>query len=114
MQPKSAAYLWDICDAADYIQAKISSITFEQFSEDLDTKTIVERQLEIIGEAGRRLFAHDPQTAALLPGLRGAIDMRNVISHDYDELEYQDIWSAVTGPLHDLREAAVKLLETVN
>jgi uncharacterized protein with HEPN domain len=112
MRLKSPAYLWDICNAADYIQAKIASITYEQFSEDLDTQIIVERKLEVIGEAGRRLFAHDPETAALIPGLRGAIDMRNAISHEYDDLDYVDIWSAITGPLNHLRDAAAQLLES--
>ena len=43
--------------------------------------------LERFGETLRRLGNRDPNIATLIPGIRQAIDQRNMIAHEYYELE---------------------------
>jgi len=47
--------LWDIIGAIEHIQAKMRDINIETFYDDLDRRRIVERTVEIISEASRRL-----------------------------------------------------------
>ena len=57
MQPESRdpAYFWDMLDAARSIQDFISSVSFEQYMQNRMMQLAVERQLETIGEAARRV-----------------------------------------------------------
>jgi uncharacterized protein with HEPN domain len=59
---------------------------------DLLSRSAVERQLEILGEALARALRADPDLAAGLPAVRGAIDFRNVIAHAYDALSPAAAW----------------------
>ena len=47
--------LRDIIDAIDHIHSKMDRVTLEVFEGDLDRRRIVERNVEIISEASRRL-----------------------------------------------------------
>ena len=53
MQPdqRDAAYLWDMLDAARTVEQLSSGQDFAQYSNDRRTQLVVERSLEIIGEA---------------------------------------------------------------
>ncbi|MCI0519830.1 MAG: DUF86 domain-containing protein [Chloroflexi bacterium] len=49
------AYLWDMREAARWIRAFLTGIVFTQYEADKKLQSAVERQLEIIGEAARRV-----------------------------------------------------------
>ncbi len=116
MRPESAKLLWDIHDVATSILRITEKMTYEDFIstsdiETLDARAAVERYFEIAGEACRKLRDSDPQTAQLLPGLHGAIGTRNVIAHEYDEINYRLLWSTIERDVPALLEGAEKLLE---
>jgi uncharacterized protein with HEPN domain len=48
-------HLRDIIGAIEHIQSKLLNISLEAFQDDLDRRRIVERNVEIISEASRRL-----------------------------------------------------------
>ncbi len=56
------------------------------------------RRFEIIGEAASRL---SPETQSLFPGVpfRSMRGMRNVIAHDYGEVDMDLIWNTATNDL---------------
>lgn len=71
MQPvdRNIAYLWDMLDAARSASHFISGLTFEDYQRDRKVQLAVERAVEIIGEAARRISeefrsAHSENTMA--------------------------------------------------
>lgn len=65
------------------------------------TQSAVERQLEILGEAARRLSEEFRQTHSTIDW-RQIIGLRNILIHRYDEIREEVIWKTVTseiGPL---------------
>jgi uncharacterized protein with HEPN domain len=49
------SYLWDMLTAARAVVDFTKDRTFEEYSNDLMLRSAVERQVEIIGEASRRV-----------------------------------------------------------
>lgn len=82
---------------------------FFDFKKDLKTKRAIERNIEIIGEASRRIY--DIQPNIPITALRKIIDTRNRIIHGYDSVSDDIIWSIVTRNLPLLQEEVTILLE---
>lgn len=53
--PRDAAYVWDIVEAAEAIQGYIAGLDLVRYAQNRQIRSAVERELEIIGEAARRL-----------------------------------------------------------
>jgi uncharacterized protein with HEPN domain len=113
MLPRSPKLLWDIQDSAAFILEATDGKTFDDFIGTKMLRLAVERQFEIVGEASRRLRDYDPETAEALPGIHEAIGVRNIIAHEYDELDYTILWRTIQGPLRTLERAAAELLEEI-
>lgn len=52
---RDASYLWDMLEAARNIGKFLAGITYVKYSKNKMIQSAVERQLEIIGEAARRV-----------------------------------------------------------
>ena len=74
------ARLWDMLDAARAAIDFTRDLRFEQFVMDRKTRNAVERNLEIIGEAARRV---SEETRDRLPDIpwRSMIAFRNVLTY---------------------------------
>ncbi|MBE7413616.1 MAG: DUF86 domain-containing protein [Leptospiraceae bacterium] len=68
----------------------------------------VERNLEIIGEAIKRIFELDPNVP--IASSRAIINTRNKIAHSYDEIENTQIWEILVNHLPILKKEVFKLL----
>lgn len=110
MQPEAAAHVWDALRAAQAIGTFIAGRTEEDFVDDLLLRSATERQLEILGEALNRLRKADPDTAAAVVDLDRIVGMRNVIAHQYADLDYQIIWAAATYRVPALAPTLDRLL----
>jgi len=82
---------------------------FENYKQDLKTKRAVERNLEIIGEAVKRILAKDKKIA--LTNARKIIDTRNRISHGYDAVSDDMIWGIIINHLPKLKIEVEALLK---
>jgi uncharacterized protein with HEPN domain len=97
MQPeeRDPAHLWDMIEAAQAIVDFTKELTLEEFlaagrgGEII--RLAVERELEILGEVGRRVSSHFRDTHAEIPW-KEAVGLRNVISHEYDKVDYTEIY----------------------
>jgi len=96
MRPEAGAHLWDAAEAARLVDQFASGRTEAEFNSDLIIRSAIERQLEILGEALNRLRRDDVDTSARVPDLGKIIGMRNVISHEYGEIDYEIVWRAAT------------------
>jgi uncharacterized protein with HEPN domain len=98
---RQAGLLCDILDSAKVIQKYMDGVAHEQFLADTEKQDAVLRRLEIVGEAASRL---SPETHALFPSLpfRAMRGMRNIIAHDYGEVDLEQVWTTVTTDLEHL------------
>lgn len=85
--------------------------SLEIYLRDRRMRQVVERNLEIIGEALVRLRKTDPVTAERITDVHQIIGLRNRLAHGYDE-EIDDalVWRAVQESLPVLRADAEMLL----
>ena len=91
MTEEGKKYLSDIRLAIELIEAFTSDIAnFYDYQDDLKTKSAVERQLGIIGEAVNQF--RKVETALELTHTRRIVDFRNRLIHSYDNLDDTIVW----------------------
>lgn len=90
------AALFDMVKAMQAIGRFVPGRTFEDYLTDEMFQGAVERKLEILGEAANRISA-DFQSQHTDIDWRSIVGLRNVIIHQYDELDYQKVWNIATN-----------------
>jgi uncharacterized protein with HEPN domain len=95
LRPETLKILWDAREACRLVAEFIESKSYEDFVNDQLLRSGVERQLEIVGEALRRLARIDPETAGSIPELRRIVGFRNVLAHGYDAVSERVVWDVV-------------------
>lgn len=85
---------------------------YENYESNLQLQQAVERNLEIIGEATKRLVDINPEIQ--ISHTRAIINTRNKIIHGYDEIENVQIWGIILKYLPVLRTEVSVLLENNN
>lgn len=95
MQPEVLKYLLDIESIIGEIESLKQRVenSYTQFSKDILLQRAVERDLEIIGEAVRRLIVIQPEIK--ISAAKKIIGLRNIISHAYDSVESELIWAII-------------------
>ena len=103
LDEKQAGLLLDIIDSALMIRGYLKGIDQEKFTGNFEKQDAVLRRFEIIGEAASRLA---PETQALFPNLpfRSMKGMRNIIAHDYGDVDIDHVWKTATTDLDELIE----------
>ena len=85
--------------------------TLHDFKEDRGLQLIVERELEIVGEALARLRRDHPDLAEHIDGVHKIVGLRNVLAHGYDMLEHEILWDIVENKFQPLKEDIQKLMQ---
>jgi uncharacterized protein with HEPN domain len=67
----------------------------------------IERDLEIIGEAIRKIIEIDPSIT--ITSAKNIIGLRNIISHAYDSVEPEMIWGIIQNNIPVLAEEIKKI-----
>ena len=98
---KDNAYLEDILVAAQAIGRFTSGVTREEFKANEEKYEAVNRKLEIIGEAARRL---SPGAREMFPEVPWKLvtAMRNILIHDYDDVDLDVVWDTIQRDLPPL------------
>jgi uncharacterized protein with HEPN domain len=104
------AYLEDILASADRIARYADNLTYEQFLHDELKQDGIVRNLEIIGEAAKRL---PDEMKAAHPEIewRKVAGLRDIVIHNYSGLDLALIWEAATAKLEPLRRTVRELLD---
>ena len=115
MQPeeRDKAYLWDMLDAAKAIRSFTDTTTYEQYLRDRKVQMAVERALEIIGEAARKV---SDKTKAGQPAIpwKSIIAQRNVLAHEYGEIKQDRLWAVVKNHIPALIDDLEKIIPPTN
>lgn len=104
MQPKVLKYILDIqsvIQEIEAIKAKTNN-NFNSFQSDIILQRAIERDLEIIGEAIRKIIEVDPTIK--ITSAKNIIGLRNIISHAYDSVEPEMIWGIIQNNIPLLSE----------
>ena len=102
--------LLHVIEAVEKIQGYVDGMSLEEFLADSRTSDATLRNLEIIGEAARLV----PENVALrhrhVPwgDMRA---MRNVVAHEYDQVNLSTVWDTVHNDLPPLVPLLLQLLE---
>ena len=103
-----ATYLAHIVDAIDKIMPYTADGR-DAFMADTRTQDAVARNLEIIGEATKRLTGELRRAHSELPW-KDAAALRDVLNHDYMSTDLTIVWNVVESHLPSLRAAVQRLL----
>lgn len=92
----------DIVNAINLVQDFTIDVTsFYDYKSDIKTKSAVERQLAIIGEAITKLKKEE---ARELANAKKIITLRNILVHAYDSVDDEIIWAIITRHLVPLKQ----------
>jgi len=88
-------------DAARAIQGFVSGVTYHAYATTRLIRNAVERNLEILGEAAARVT---DKTKAAHPEIpwRQIVAQRNVIVHEYGEIQDELLWKLATTEIPSL------------
>jgi uncharacterized protein with HEPN domain len=106
---RDTASLWDMLRAIQHIQEFTGELSELNYLDSLLVQRAVERELEILGEAARRVSAEFQQAHPEIDW-RNAIGLRNVIAHRYDQVDQEIVWRIVVSILPTLREQLETLI----
>lgn len=110
MKNRIKKLLFDIYTAVDNIDKYIGEKKcFKDYDNNPMLQDAVERNLEIIGEAMKKLLAIEPEIE--ISNSRRIVDARNKIIHGYDEIENSQLWGIIINHLPVLKEEVKNYLE---
>lgn len=110
-QPDARAFLFDIQMACQLIREFTSGMTFPEYVEDRKTRSAVERQLGIIGEAIAQMLKSFPGMREEIPDATRIISFRNRLIHGYATVSSPVVWGILEGDLPGLATKVEELLK---
>lgn len=104
------AYLQDVLDAISDVESCFADFPnrYDLFERDMMRKCVVERKVEIMGEAINRIRKSDP--LVVIPNARAIIDTRNRIIHSYDNVVPEFLWSLLTRHIPELKKDIERII----
>jgi len=108
MERDPRLYVDHMLEAIANIETDTAGCDFERFRKDRRVRQLVERNLEIISEASRRL----PQAAKNAEGQipwRDIAGIGNVIRHEYHDTYPTVLWKTCARDLQPLKDALARI-----
>ena len=96
------AFVLDILKAAHLASEFIGDLTKQAFFKDIKTQSSVMHQLLLIGEAVKRL-SDDFRSAHPDIEWKRIAGMRDVLIHQYDEVDLEEVWKTVQVEIPKLK-----------
>ncbi len=111
MQPeeRDLAYLWDMLDAGKAVMEFIADQTYHDYASDRKLRNAIERNIEIIGEAANKVSKSFQKNNPQIPWGK-IIAQRNVIAHEYGEIEDELLWRVAKQHVPELVSQMARLL----
>jgi uncharacterized protein with HEPN domain len=110
MQPEIQKLLLDILESIEAIEDYLGEERdFLVFMKQKMMRRAVERELEIIGEATKKLESVD--AGLQISNKSKIIGTRNRVIHGYDEVDYEIIWGIIVRHIPKLKQEILDLLK---
>jgi uncharacterized protein with HEPN domain len=99
----------DIRQAIDRIEQYIKSLSFDGFSDDQKSVDAVVRNLEIMGEAAKRLPEELKEKYSEIEWHK-VVGLRHRIVHEYFGIDLEIVWQILHKDLPDLKKKIVQII----
>lgn len=109
MSRDPSIYVDHMLEAITNIETDTAGYDFERFRKDRRVRQLVERNLEIISEASRRLPQSAKDVAERIPW-RAIAGIGNIIRHDYHNTYPTVLWETCAKNLQPLKTALLRIL----
>ena len=115
MQPeeRDAAYLWDMLQAAKEIESMLADADLSTFLANRMLILAVERSVEIIGEAARRVSTRFQNSHSDIPW-REIIGQRNILAHEYGQIDRELLYKTASEDIPELIALLTSALPPLN
>ena len=90
-------------DAIAKMRISLEGLTKAEFLGNDDKKAVAERYIMIVGEAAHMVSRETRERFPQIPWL-DANDMRNVVAHEYMQVDYNEVWNVATVEFPKLEE----------
>ncbi len=112
MQPKTLKYILDIESVIEEIEAiKLKTNNdYNTFANNMILLRAIERDLEIIGEAVRKILDINPNI--FITDAKKIIGLRNIIAHAYESIDAEILWGIIQKNIPVLSQEVQKLKQS--
>ena len=103
MQPedRDPAHLWDMLQAARDAAGIVANVPQESFLGDRVRMLALERSLELVGEAARRVSDALRKKHPRIPW-KEMIGLRNILAHDYGRIDHDKLYTTAVKHIPNL------------
>lgn len=109
LEDRDPAYLWDMLQAAREVDSMLDDYDLAAFLADLVMLRAIERGIEIIGEAARCVSSGYQAAHPEIPW-REIIGQRNILAHEYGQIDHELLYKTATDEIPVLIEIIQNLL----
>lgn len=95
------------------LEKYLEGVTKEQFDDSDEKHDLVVRRLEVIGEAARHIPEDFKNHYADIPW-RDIGDMRNVLIHEYFDVDYDIVWKTATQFIPPLKKQIQSIITNIS
>ena len=108
MVDRARDHIEHILQAIAHIEEDTAEQTIESFVADRRARQLVERNMEIVSEAARRLPDELLGTETQMPwnDIKG---IGNILRHDYDKVRSEVLWDTVVNDIGPLKAAVARM-----
>ncbi len=101
---KDQNYIKHILDSIAFLEDFINDKNFDEFRSSRAVQNVIIRELEVIGEAAKRLSENFKNKHSEIPW-KNITGMRDRLIHDYFKIDYKIVWQVVQNDLSKLKSA---------
>ena len=110
MSKDENVYLKHILDSIEKIESYVSEVDHDEFLENSMVQDAVIRQLEIIGEAAKRISESERTKEPDIPW-NSIAGMRDKLIHNYFGVDISTVWKTVEEDINPLKQAVQRMLK---
>lgn len=113
MDKTTPANLWELRRACSHLPERTTDRTAADLRADYDLSLVVERLFERIGETLRRMYDSNPVTAQRIDGYCRANNLRNIIAHQYYNVDLDRIRAFLDGSVPQMLASVDELIAEI-
>lgn len=112
MRKDDSVYLRHVLDAVSRIEEYTSQLDYDDFMKNHLRQDGVIRQIEVIGEAVRKLSTELKETYPVMPW-KDIAGMRDKLIHGYFGVDLDAVWHTVRKDIPRLKNEVTRIAETI-